>query len=289
MPRTLSDSFLSRSVTKLTQQSSTPVGQVFSLPLNPGQVENLPHELHWSTLVAVRGGACEKVEAAGLLLTRGELGESAKQFRELRQIGLTSNDAELTEVACHNLAAVYRQSRQWDTAEIWQQQSVKWRMRQASKLSQQSADDLGRIGCDLTGCGCGVFLKQDWELAESLWRRALAIEEWRGSLEGQATDSGNLGLLAAAQGRLDDGIRWLKQTLRLHRLMFDACGEGTDLMNLVELRRLQGKLPRATRLLRDAISCFERADALPLRNLAKQRLHEVQRLVGFETLDPQLN
>lgn len=99
----------------------------------------------------------------------------------------------------------------------------------------------------------------------------------------------NLGLLAATQGRLDDGIRWLKQSLRLHRLMLDACGEGTDLMNLAELRRLQSKFPRATRLLREAIFCFERADALPLRDLAEQRLREVQRIVEVDKLDPQLN
>lgn len=265
------------------------VGQVFNLPSDTGQIENLPHEFCWPTLVATRCGFSEQVEAAGLLLARGELGESARQFRVLLQVGLTCLDAELIEAVCHNLAAVYRQSKQWDTAEIWQQQSVTWRMRHASKSLQQSADELGRLACDLTGYGCDAFLKLDWDLAESLWRRALAIEEWRGSLEGQATDSGNLGLLAATQGRLVDGIRWLKQSLRLHRLMLDACGEGTDLLNLAELRRLQGRFPRAIRSLQHAIQCFERADALPLRDLAEQRLHEVQRIVEIAKLDPQLN
>ncbi len=273
----------------MTQQFSSPVGQVFNLPSDAGQVGNLPHEFRWPKLVATRCDFSERVEAAGLLLARGELGEAAKQFRALLQIGLLNRDAELTEAACHNLAAVYRQSKQWDTAEIWQQQSLTWRMRHSAESVQQSADELGRLACDLTGCGCDAFLKQDWELAESLWRRALAIEEWRGCWEGQATDSGNLGLLAAAQGRLDDGIRWLKQSLRLHRLMLDGCGEGTDLMNLAELRRLQGKYPRAIRSLRQAVQCFERAEALPLRELAELRLREVQRIVAFETLDPQLN
>lgn len=273
----------------MTQQFSSPVGQVFNLPSDEGQVENLPHEFRWPKLVATRCDFTEQVEAAGLLLARGELGESAKQFRSLLQIGLRSHDTELTEAACHNLAAVYRQSKQWDMAEIWQQQSLTRRLRHSSESLQQSADELGRLACDLTGCGCDAFLKQDWELAGSLWRRALAIEEWRGSWEGQATDSGNLGLLAAVQGRLDDGIRWLKQSLRLHRLMLDACGEGTDLLNLAELRRLQTKYPRAIRPLQRAIQCFERAEALPLRDLAEQRLREVQRIVEIENLDPQLN
>jgi tetratricopeptide (TPR) repeat protein len=273
----------------VTQQSGIPVGQVFNLSSSAAQVESLPRESLWPKPVATRCDFGEQVEAASLLLARGELGESAKQFRALLQIGLMSRDAELTEAACHNLAAVYRQSKQWDTAEIWQQQSLTRRMRHSSESLQQSADELGRLACDLTGCGCDAFLKQDWELAESLWRRALAIEEWRGSWEGQATDSGNLGLLAAAQGRLDDGIRWLKQSLRLHRLMLDACGEGTDWMNLAELRRLQGKLPRAIRSLRQAIECFRHAEASPLCELAERRLREVQRIVALEALDPQLN
>lgn len=273
----------------MTQQFSNSVGQVFNLPFDAGRTENLPHGSPWSMLVAARGGFSEQMEAAGLLLARGEIGESSKQFRALLQIGLISHDAELTEAACHNLAAVYRQSKHWNTAEIWQQQSLTRRMRHSSESHQQSADELGRLACDLTGCGCDAFLKQDWELAESLWRRALAIEEWRGCLEGQATDSGNLGLLAAAQGGLDDGIRWLKQSLRLHRLMLDACGEGTDLMNLAELRRLQGKFPRAIRSLRQAIECFKRAEAAPLCDLAERRLREVQRIVALEALDPQLN
>lgn len=273
----------------MTQQFSLPTEPVFSHPSCDEQAADLADKSRWRKLIATRCDFCEQVEAAGVLLARGELGESAKQFRALLQIGLTGNDAELTEAACHNLAAVYRQSKQWDTAEIWQQQSLTRRLRHSSESLQQSADELGRLACDLTGCGCDAFLKQDWELAESLWRRALAIEEWRGCWEGQATDSGNLGLLAAMQGKLDDGIRWLKQSLRLHRLMLDACGEGTDLMNLAELRRLQGKHPRAIRSLRQAIQCFERAEALPLRDLAEQRLREVQRIVALETLDPQLN
>lgn len=273
----------------MNQQPSFTMGQAFGLSSNAAQVDDLSAEFRWPKLVAARCDFTERVEAAGRLLARGELGESAQQFRALLQLGLTGQDAELTEVASHNLAAVYRQSRHWDAAEIWQQQSLAWRMRNASKSLDQTADELGRLACDLTGRGGDAFLKQDWELADSLWRRALAIEEWRGNWEGQAADSGNLGLLAAAQGRLDDGIRWLKQSLRLHRLMLDACGEGTDLMNLAELRRLKGNFPRTIRSLRQSIQCFERAEAAPLRELAELRLREVQRIVAISKLDPLVN
>ncbi len=79
------------------------------------------------------------------------------------------------------------------------------------------------------------------------------------------------------------------ENLLCSNLGLDACGEGTDLMNLAELRRLQGKFPRAIYSLRQAIPCFERADAAPLRELAEQRLREVQRIVEIGNLDPQLN
>lgn len=273
----------------MTQHSDIPQGQVADLSFDSRLIIEPPHQSGWVKLVAVRCEFSERVEVAGRLLARGELGEAAAHFKALLQIGLVDHDAELAEVACHNLAAVYRQSRQWDVAETWQQQSFSWRMRQAERVPQQSSDELGRLACDLTGRGSDAFLSGDWELAESLWRRALAIEEWRGCWEGQATDSGNLGLLAAARGQLDDGIRWLKVSLRLHRLMLDDCGIGTDMLNLAEMRRLQGKHPRAIRLLRRAIRSFDRAGASPLRDLAETRLRETQRIASLATLDPRVN
>lgn len=273
----------------MTQHFDIPQGQVSDLSFDRQSTHELTRQSGWVKLVAARCEFSERVEAAGQLLARGELGEAILHFKMLLQAGLAADDAELAEVACHNLAAVYRQSRQWDIAETWQQQSFSWRMRQAAKVPQQSSDELGRLACDLTGRGCDAFLSGDWELAESLWRRALAIEEWRGCWEGQATDSGNLGLLAAARGQFDNGIRWLKVSLSLHRRMLDECNIGTDLLNLAELRRLQGKHPQAIRLLRRAIRSFDRGGASPLRDLAETRLAEMQRIVSLATLDPRVN
>ncbi len=273
----------------MTQHSNIPQGQVADLSFHSRPTSEPFHRSGWAKLVAARCEFGEQVESAGQLLARGELGESVQHFKSLLQVGLAEHDAELAEVACHNLAAAYRQSRQWDIAETWQQQSFSWHMRRAEDSPQQSADELGRLACDLTGRGCDAFLQGDWELAESVWRRALAIEEWRGCWEGQAADSGNLGLLAAARGQLDNGIRWLKVSLNLHRQMLDESGIGTDLMNLAELRRLQDKHPRAIRLLRRAIQSFDRAGASALRELAETRLREVQRIVSLTKSDPRLN
>jgi hypothetical protein len=174
-------------------------------------------------------------------------------------------------------------------AESWQQQSLVWRLRQSANSSRQSDDELARLACDLTGRGCDAFLKHEWEMAESLWRRALAIEEWRGSWEGRAVDSGNLGLLAAVRGDLESGARWLRESLRLHRLMFDDIGIGTDLLNLAELSRLQGDFPRMTRLLQQAIKRFERVDAPRLVDQVRQRLKEAARIEAVLRCDVRLN
>lgn len=273
----------------MTQRIENSSRQEFGPSPNGVEVVSSAGRYGWKSHVAARCELTDRVQVANQLLSHGELADAAVQFQTLHQIGLKIHDAELTELACHNLAAALRQSKNWDAAEIWQQQSLSWRMQQAEKSARQSANELGRLACDLTGCGCDAFLKGDWDLAESFWRRALAIEEWRGSLEGQATDFGNLGLLAAARGYFEDATRCLSESLRLHRLMFDESGIGTDLLNLAEVSRLQNEFSRTIRLLREAAESFERANAVSLQELAESRLREVQRIVSLKKHNPILN
>ncbi|MBC7815404.1 MAG: hypothetical protein IAG10_00730 [Planctomycetaceae bacterium] len=266
-----------------------PLEQDSHLPSNSEQVENLPHASGWAKLIATRSHLAEQVESACRSLALGDFELAGNQFRGLLRVAQTDHDILLAEVSCHNLAIALRQSGHWLAAEGWQQQSQAWQLRRSSGSSRQSDDDLARLACDLTGRGCDAFLDQDWDLAESLWRRALAIEEWRGSWEGRATDSGNLGLLAAARGDLKSGTRWLQESLRLHRLMFDDIGVGTDSMNLAELYRLQGNFPRMTRSLQQAAKRFERADAHELLEQARRRLKEAARIEAVLKCDVRLN
>lgn len=253
------------------------------------RVENLPHFSGWARLIATRVRFAEQAEMACRSLAVGDFDLAEQQFRGLLQVALTEHDAELAEVACHNLATTWRQAGHWLAAESWQQQSLAWQMRKPVTSSHQSDDDLARLASDLTGRGCDAFLKREWDIAESLWLRALAIEEWRGSWEGRATDSGNLGLLAAARGDFVTGTRWLRESLRLHRLMFDDIGIGTDLLNLAELHRLQGDFPRMTRLLRQAANRFKRAEARGLLDQAQARLKEAARIEAVVRCDASLN
>ena len=266
-----------------------PLEQVSNLPSTSGQVESLPRASGWARLLATRNHLAEQVESACCSLACGDFELAENQFRGLLQVALTDRDAVLAEVSCHNLATALRQSGHWLAAEVWQQQSLAWQSRKAMNSSWQSDDELARLACDLTGRGCDAFLKREWDIAESLWRRALAIEEWRGSWEGCATDSGNLGLLAAARGDLELGTRWLRESLRLHRLMLDDLGVGTDLLNLAELYRLQGEYPRMIPTLQQAAKRFERADAQGLLDQAHQRLKEAARIEAVLRCDARLN
>ncbi len=229
-----------------------------------------------------------------VLTANGSLAAHASEnaivaFRQLRQLALQRNEASLAEVACHNLAVAYRQLGDIHQAVCWQQQSIAWRSRRAECQRQASDNELARLACELTGRGGDEFLRGDFGLAESLWRRALAIEEWIESWEGQAVDCGNLGILAAARGDFALGVRWLRKSLRFHRLLLDNIGTGTGWMNLAEVFRLQGEFNVSTRSLHRAVRCFERTTATALLEQARLRLREALRTEAVLTFDPQLN
>ncbi len=211
------------------------------------------------------------------------------EFTQLRQLALQRGDASLAEVACHNLAVAYRQLGDIPQAVCWQQQSIAWRSRRAECPRKASDDELTRLACDLTGRGGDEFLRGDFDLAEALWMRALAIEAWIGSWDGQAIDCGNLGLLAAARGDFAAGVRWLQKSLRFHRLMLDNIGAGTDWMNLAEVLRLQGEFKLSTHSLHRAVRYFERTNAAALLEQARLRLREALRTEAVLTFDPLLN
>ncbi len=228
-----------------------------------------------------------RVNAAIGNLSLGRIDDSIAELHDLRRLALNRNDRELAECACHNLAVAYRENGELLLALSWQQQSIAW---QSSRSRRDGEDDsLARLACDLTGRGTDEFLRGDYDLCESFWRRSLAIEEWRGCLEGQATDCGNLGLLAATRGDLATGVRWLRKSHRLHRLMFDLISSGKDLLNLAELFRLLGEFRRSTICLRRSVRCFHRAEADALHDVALQRLKEALRTEAILSFDARRN
>lgn len=236
-----------------------------------------------------RSRIAARVEDLSRDIALGRAVSTLSELRNLLQLALHECDQELAEVASNLLAVAHRQNEDVAGASSWQQQSIAWWTRRSQTDPCRKDDELARLACDYTGRGADEFLRGRLDLAESFWRRALAVEEWRGDLEGQATDCGNLGLLAAARGHFEEAVRWLRKSYRMHRLMFDVVGAGTDLLNVAEVLRVQGRFENSERCARRAIRCFEKAGAESLLTLAKQRLHEASRHIAVTRFDARLN
>lgn len=230
-----------------------------------------------------------QVALASRALAVGDVASAVASFHQLLRLALSRNDSELAEVASHHLAIAHRQLGDFSSAALWQQQSIAWRQRPAVEADDSRDIELERLACDLTGRGADALAQGQFATAESLWRRALAIEEWRGCLEGQAIDCGNLGLLAAMRGDHVAGVRWLRKSKRLHERMFDLLGLGTDWLNLAELFRLLGRFLASQRCARRALTAFERAGAYELVELARTRLEEANRTLRVLAFNPELN
>jgi tetratricopeptide (TPR) repeat protein len=231
----------------------------------------------------------DQVELASRSLAVGDVMPAVAGFRQLLRLAQSCNDFELAEVASHHLAIAHRLLRDPTTAAFWQQQSITWHQRRTIDGDGSNDSELERLACDLTGRGADELAQGQLATAESLWRRALAIEEWRGCLEGQAIDCGNLGLLAAMRGDFVAGIRWLRKSKRLHERMFDLVGLGTDWLNLAELFRLLGRFQTSQRCARRAVKSFERAGANEFVELARSRLDEANRTISVLTFNAELN
>ena len=253
-------------------------------------LETSPLHSGWAKSVAARIHRANELSLAGRLLEQGRVDAALAELHRIRQTALKSSDWLLAEIVSQHLANAFRQLGDPTTAAIWQQQSIAHRVRSSPESARSTDSDLARLACELTGLGGDAFRREDFDLAETYWGRALAIEEWRGDWEGQALDIGNLGLLAAARGDFEQGIRRLKRSFRLHCLMFDELHAGIDLVNLAELFRLRGEFSISLRALNNASRRFERAEAPPRwTELAASRRREVERIVQLQTLDPRRN
>lgn len=210
--------------------------------------------------------------------------EAVEQFAILLTWAKEQGDANWRAVASNNLAAVYRTMGRIDLAASLQQQSIL----AACEDDYQSCGD-SHLACDLGNRANDAILAGKYDLAEKLLRRSLLVETAIESLEGQAADWGNLGLVAALQGNVTEGIRNLWRAYRLHLRAADDRGVGCDLLNLAELFGRLGRWRTAVRCLRRAVVQFERVDAATSAQRAQRLLEEAIRIADVLEHDPLLN
>ena len=201
------------------------------------------------------------------------------EYERLLELGHQSCDSKLIEVATHNLAAALRESGRAERAAALQMQSL-----------QEGIEDSGEIApADLTARAMDAIAQEDYELAEDLLLRSLALEEAAGNQNGVAADCANLGVLACLRDQQWPAIRYLGRAWHAHRRAGDSRGAGTDMMNLVEVFSSANRWRLAARCCRRAIDCFERARSSRSLKAARDRLAEVQRIVELLDSDPLMN
>lgn len=226
------------------------------------------------------------------LLNTGQAAESIEQFSLVLDHAHQQEKNHLRSVACHNLAIAYRHLRYFELAAQFQQYSISWGdLRSANHLTlnqemEQLSDD---AACDLTGRANDAIIQQDYELAEQLLNIALSREILYGSLDDQATDWGNLGIVHGLKGNHSRAISCLWKAYLLHKKTSNLSDMGRDLTHLAELFWLLGRSRRAMRCLTRSVICFSLSSRSVEEQQACSRLHELRRQDQILKHDPLLN
>ena len=220
-----------------------------------------------------------RVELAGFQFRTESYDEAECEYESLLGLAVKTSDRRLAEVARHNLAAVLRKTAQNTRAMTLQ-----------GRASEATLSIRGELGtADLTGRALDAIDQGDFDLAENLLLRSLAVEKETGNLAAEATDCANLGALALLRGDNSVGIRFLARAYHLHRSLNDRVDAGTDLLNLAEAFQNASRWSLASRCLERAILQFESCGAERSLHTARTRLHEVQKIRGVFNRDPLLN
>lgn len=242
-----------------------------------GEVEAA--EMAYRAAALSDSGPESRLALAEFLLRIERTDHAVLEYEQLLELGHQSCDSKLIEVATHNLAAALRESGRAERAAALQMQSL-----------QDGIEDAGEIDpADLTARAMDAIAQEDYELAEDLLLRSLALEESAHNQSGIAADCANLGVLACLRNQRWPAIRYLGRAWHAHCRIGDDRGAGTDMMNLVEVFSAANRWRLAAKCCHRAIACFDRARASRSLQTARDRLAEVQRIVELLDSDPLMN
>ena len=149
----------------------------------------------------------------GCLLVRIDCrAEALEQFHLVLKHAQRLGDSDLRAMAWNNLAVVSRDMGRFEIAASLQQRSLS---------AEDCADgpwNLPAKSCDLSNLANDAIHAGRLDLAEVLLRKSLCLEFEAGSLEGQASDWGSLGVVAGLKGDLDEGRTLLLRAYRRRRV-----------------------------------------------------------------------
>ncbi len=162
--------------------------------------------------------------------------------REALQMAEKANDAIEMMWAMNNLASDYRRLGALSEAMDYHQQAYNLSMKHAETEHHQVRRN---TAVALNGMGSVFLLMGNLQMADTVFRQALAVEEALGNLQGQALDLGALGNIKEQQGKTDEAWTLYRKSLELNERGNLATGISQSYNNIGRLYEQSGQLDAA--------------------------------------------
>ncbi|MDI6642362.1 MAG: tetratricopeptide repeat protein, partial [Elusimicrobiota bacterium] len=94
-----------------------------------------------------------------------------------------------------------------------------------------------------------------------------------GYKQGESSDLCNIGLIYQAKGDLDNALKYLKHTLKIHREIGYKQGESSDLCNIGLIYLDKGDLDNALKYLKDALNILDRFNLIYGRDIIQNAIN----------------
>ncbi len=214
---------------------------------------------------------------------------SHREAVDLLEVALSraqrDGDLRTVAIAASNLACAYRGIGAPAMAMAWQQQALK-----AAHSTGEPAPAEADFAADLQNRANDALIQGDYELARTLFCLAGSTFQANGDECTRADNWGGLGVLAGLCGDLSEAVRCLREAYRKHRDLPGCEMQSVgDLLNLAEIRRLEGSWRTAERLLKLAMRRLGKQGDAGIVQQVRTRLAEARQAGSVLGHDPQRN
>jgi tetratricopeptide (TPR) repeat protein len=141
-------------------------------------------------------------------------------------------------------------------------------------------DSPGNLAVAYGNLGIVMQTRGDLDGAEAMHRKALAINEKLGRLEGMASDYGNLGVVMRTRGDLDGAEAMHRKSLAIHEKLGRLEGMASDYSNFGIVMKTRGDLDGAEAMYRKALEIDEELGRLEGMANSYANLGNVMRIRG---------
>lgn len=176
-------------------------------------------------------------ERAAVAYTVGEIDKAEASLRKI--LALDPNDID----AVNRMGQVHILRGELEQADA--------ALRRAMQLAGQHGSSQAIV---FSNFGKLMYIKGDYDGAQAMHRKALAIHQQVGHMEGVAIASCNLGVLLMMRGDLDAAEAMYRSALAIHVQSGNKKGMADNYANIGLIQRSRGNLSEAESLLRDSLA-----------------------------------